>query len=56
MNNYGKVGTGGLALTGAVKVMGMNSIWALATAAGLMVVGAVLMRVTFRRGRPSGQR
>lgn len=52
MNGYGKT----LAHTGSVTILGMTAGWTLAAAAVAVGLGAVLVRVAFRRSRAIGQR
>lgn len=45
---------GSLASTGATLTIGgvvLNQMWLVAAAAGLVLIGALLIRVTFRRGK-----
>jgi hypothetical protein len=52
MNHYGKT----LAHTGAVAVLGMTAGWTIAVAAAMVAVGALSIRLSFRRRRTIGQR
>ncbi|MFH9011206.1 hypothetical protein ACH4C6_07500 [Streptomyces sp. NPDC017943] len=47
-----RTGTAGALVIGTTVVTGY---WLLAVAAGLVVVGAIVLRVGFRRGKSAGQ-